>query len=382
MYNYFAIVFAYDLTGEGVFGATLFLLMNLPYIIFGFLTSKVTELISKKKVILWAQYLYIILLCILSIAISNIINIKIFQNIFMLISLMIGLSFAFLPASRLAIIGELNESRSIGRVSLFVNLLYILAFGLGPISVGFLQQYISDIQILFLICIFFFISNLLLSLVKAEGLLEKTQSLILYWKDLHSFLSTNKRLFLLLILIPYTTLLLGPFQVLIPLYAESVFKLDDSFKPIYFLVMAFGLGLGGILAVYIRGLKFNFVIFGSSVLAGLSISILLFFENLVLSVISILIASLCCSYATNSIVLLIQNSLKEKFRLRILNIYSILQLGSSALIGFFASKLSSFYNSLLTFQALGLLLILLSVILFLSFSVKKIDLNEKYNISG
>lgn len=385
MYNYFVIIYAYNLTSNEFFGATLFLLMNVPYILFGFISSKYTEFTSKKKIIFYAQFCYLILIS----ALGGMIYYDLFytklKTILLLISLLLGFAFAFLPASRLAIIKDLNDSKTIGRISLYINLLYITAFGIGPLLVGILKNYLGDFQILSSISLIFLISNLFLlkvnSISKFEVLKEE-YSIGYYWKELSLYLNSNKRILFLLLLIPYTTLLLGPFQVLIPAYAEAVFHLSEIYKPIYFIIMSIGLAFGGFLAILLRNMNFKVVVFGSSIVAGLSLSILMQFENLIISIISVLIASTCSSYATNLIVLLIQNYLNDKFRLRILNIYSILQLGSAAFIGFLTSKISTNFNPKTTFQSLGIMLIIFSILILFSLSYRKINLNTKYTISG
>ncbi|MBM9591697.1 MFS transporter [Leptospira sp. 201903075] len=376
MFNYFVIIYSHDLTKADSLGASLFLLIHIPFVLLGLITGIIIDFNSKRKILIISQATYIIGNLFFAFLIYTTDNKVYISNYLFLLSIILGFSFSFLPATRLAIIGQLTKNELKGKMTVFVNLSYIFAFGFGPLFVGFIKEYYFDFLIPLLIAFLFLISNFILFFVKLIPLeIKQFVSIRRGINDLIQYLNQNREIVYLLMLVPLTTFLLGPFQILIPTYGETIFKLGDSVKPIYFLILAVGLGFGGFLQLVLKDIKLVYIIFGASMISAVAIFVFMPIEVLTLNILIIFISSVCCSVSTNYLVSMIQMRINEEYRSRILSLYSILQLGVSAFLGLIAAKVSDKFGPVVAFQNFGFLLFVFSLFIILVFRIRNFNLD-------
>ena len=348
MCNYSLVIFSRKLTDSDGFTGLVMMFVFMPTLFFGMYAGILLDRFSRRAMLYFSQSLMALAVFLLALFLELGVMTYQYRALLLLVASLNGISFAFIMPSRMAILGDLVSDHNVGRATIFVNIVIIVAFGLSPMLVGFVKENYSYRILFYFICFLVLLSISLLIPIRfsRESQLKSAPAKFLdSLGESFAFLRTQPAIAELLIFMPMAVFTVGIAQVLLPEYARSILHLSESQRGAFLSVLGPGLLIGGLSAGPLMGAlkrKGRFLLISALVIALLTVLMGLFISTLVVAVI-LFFTGIFLGFLTSLIPAIIQGRTPNQIRGRVMSMYSVLFFLTPAIVG----VLAGFFSDLL-----------------------------------
>ena len=333
-----------------------------PPILFGWIAGAYIDRYSPKRVLLIAQNFFILgalgMLCVM-------IYEPIYSVLLFLLScFFVGIGWAFVAPARLSSMGSYVTGDKLTQATITFNLLIMLGFGLAPIIITHVQQWL-DWQGVALLCIVMFcVSSVLLFNAPNHHKRMSHERLKQEWFECFDALKKVPVIPQLLIAAIIGYLMMGPMQVLLPQIADTQLGLNPQEKGQYLGLIAFSLILGGVMAMKLK----KYVPIGHTILVlllmcGVSLILIGVISNVWFSCLVLILGTISAGVVVSFIVAGLQHFTPVFIRGRVMSIYTIISQVISAMAGVLAGAIAQGLNVPSSLFVIGALFIIATLLL-------------------
>lgn len=248
IFAYSLIIYAQSRGGGASESGQLLATMYGPMLVLGLYGGMLADRYSRKTILLISHLLAGVVTAAFGFAISRGLGVGVGLFVF---AGAYGIPVSVMAATRLAFVGNFAEPAAVERCTTIVKVMNVMAFGGGPLVAGWLRERVTWTQLFILPVALWSVSiALLLSLPETRGAVVARRASP--WSELAQGFRFFRRSSILrglaLLSAAIFGLVLGPYQVLVPLLAKAELGLGEASRGL--LMGAFGGGLltGGILS--------------------------------------------------------------------------------------------------------------------------------------
>ena len=360
MVNYSAIMYSLEAFDSSMLAGVAYGFCFGPPIIFGWVAGAYIDRYSAKKVLLLAQNFFIIG----ALGMMLVMLYKPDYSIALLLcsSFFVGVSWAFVAPSRLASLGQYVQIEQLPQATIVFNLLVMIGFGLAPILLTVIQEYIGWYGVAMSSVVLFIISSLLILPAPNNHKRLTHQHLYDEWSDCFGKIKQNPVIAQLLFASIIGYMLMGPMQVVLPQVAENMLGLNTLQKGQYLGLISLALLIGGIIAMKIKDrINIGKSIVVMLILCGVCIALIGSIHTVWLSCLVLLIGTTLAGVIVSLIVAGLQFFTPHEIRGRVMSIYTIISQVISAMAGVFAGALAQEVSVPVSLYAVGGVFVVLSV---------------------
>ena len=295
----------------------------------------------------------------------------------LLAALFSGVGWSFVAPARFATLPFYVNPKKLAGAAIALNLMVMTGFGLAPMLLKHIEVHYNWHTVLSFAVVLFIISSALLVPLHFHFKAKPTDKAWREVKQSLSFVKQSAFIKQLLCLSMIAYLLMGPMQVLLPSIARDNLLLSETQQGNYLSLIALALIVGGLLAMVLkRKGKLAKVMMGAIAIAGAGISYLGFENNLMLSIVTLAISSICGGIAISFIVAGLQAFSGNEHRGRVMSFYSIISQCIPAISGVGAGVLAQLYSPEIALQVIGVVIVLGVTICFVG--MKKFSQLESF----
>lgn len=360
MVNYSAIMYSLEAYDSSMLAGVAYGFCFGPPIIFGWVAGAYIDRYSAKKVLLLAQNFFII-------GALGMMLVMLYQPVYSIALLLcssffVGISWAFVAPSRLASLGQYVEVEQLPQATIVFNLLVMIGFGLAPILLAVIQEYIGWYGVAMSSVILFVISSLLILPAPNNHKRLTHQHLYDEWSDCFGKIKQNPVIAQLLFAAIIGYMLMGPMQVVLPQVAEDMLGLNTLQKGQYLGLISLALLMGGIIAMKVKDrINIGRSIVVMLVLCGACIAFIGSIHTVWLSCLVLLIGTTLAGVIVSLIVAGLQFFTPHEIRGRVMSIYTIISQVISAMAGVFAGAVAQEVSVPVSLYVVGGAFVVLSV---------------------
>jgi MFS family permease len=362
MVNYSAIMYSLEAFDSSMLAGLAYGFCFGPPVIFGWVAGAYIDRYSAKKVLLLAQNFFIA-------GALGMMFVMLFEPVYSIILLLcssffIGISWAFVAPSRLASLGQYVEVEQLPQATIVFNLLVMIGFGLAPILLTVIQEFVGWYGVAMCSAILFVISSLLILPAPSHHQRLTHQHLYDEWSDCFGQIKQNPVIAQLLFAAIIGYMLMGPMQVVLPQVAEGMLGLNTLQKGQYLGLISLALLMGGIIAMKVKDhINIGKSIVVMLVLCGLCISLIGSIHTVWLSCVVLLIGTTLAGVIVSLIVAGLQFFTPQNIRGRVMSIYTIISQVISAMAGVFAGALAQEVSVPMSLYTVGAVFVVLALLL-------------------
>jgi MFS family permease len=369
-FTYTVVIYAQAVTGTTVESGLLFMAVYVPLLVLGLYAGAVADRHSRRHILMGGQWVLVVLSAVAVAVVGTGLREHAVQ-LLLLLCLLYGTAIAFLPATRLAYASNLVPDEAVERTTTLLKILNIAAAGGGPFVTGWIKAR-ADWAVVFAVPAGLWLTSTLLLMplrplreskppsdgVRSWGALLEGLRVVGGTPLLRGLCVLSGVIFFLVT---------GPYQVLVPHFAQDVLGVGEVQRGT--LMGSFGLGLlvGGILStgltqVRARGLLLVGTLF-------LSTSPFLVFGYQASYSLSVALLGLCGAFGGVFYSLLpttLQVVTPDRLRGRVLSVYYVLMAGAPALGAAGFGWLSNHVGVVTTLRLAGFGAVAVSVIALLA----------------
>lgn len=322
---------------------------TLPVTLLVLFTGVYVDRVDKKKILFVTQTLFMIYAFTLSFLVwTKQINIW----YVMLFALLGGITFAFDMPTRQAFIVETVEKESLpSAISLNAGA-WNMARIIGPPLAGFLIAAAGIAICYFLNAISFLavIFSLLFISLPAFKPVSEEKSVFSHFKEGWGFLKTQKQIIFFLLALTFYSIFSFSFINLLPVFTHDIFHADEKI----FGFLGGAMGLGATIGAFSFSLLFSHIkskvnyLYALTVMTFLSLLIFAFSSSLAVSFLVLVIIGFAASSFISAINTIIQISIPNNLRGRIMSFFSLVFVGAMPLGSLYAGLTAHFLGAPLT----------------------------------
>ena len=360
MVNYSAIMYSLEAFDSSMLAGVAYGFCFGPPVIFGWVAGAYIDRYSAKKVLLLAQNFFIAG----ALGMMFVMLFKPDYSVALLLcsSFFVGISWAFVAPSRLASLGQYVEVEELPQATIVFNLLVMIGFGLAPILLTVIQEFVGWYGVALCSAILFVISSLLILPAPNQHQRLTHQHLYDEWSDCFGKIKQNPVIAQLLFASIIGYMLMGPMQVVLPQVAEDMLGLNTLQKGQYLGLISLALLMGGIVAMKVKDhINIGKSIVVMLVLCGLCISLLGSIHIVWLSCLVLLLGTTLAGVIVSLIVAGLQFFTPQEIRGRVMSIYTIISQVISAMAGVFAGALAQEVSVPMSLYAVGTVFVVLAL---------------------
>ncbi|EMO73597.1 MFS transporter [Leptospira santarosai] len=360
IFNYSIILLSSNLSKGEVFSGLTYMITYIPVFILSNFVGKHIHIRSNRFLLFTFHFIF---------ALSGLLILTFLSklNFFLLITSVIinGLCFAYIIPCRFNYLNRTVGKKQAAKYSIVLNILLILTFSISPKFTGWILEKYSYNSIMIVIIAFFLLSNLFLFLFQIKEKNEIAEESAQIVENINPEL---KRQVLTFTAVSY--FLLGPAMILIPGFCNKILNLSEYQRGDFLSFLGFGLLIGGILAtLFFKFIKEIHIYFYMLMLMGLVFSLIPVANSLLTMKIFLMLTGIFGGILGGFISGMIQLILKSKEKGSFLAQYSRIIQVSPPFFGFLAGLVSSQIGISMTMTLCGLVIFILSVIMFFKFSI-------------
>jgi MFS family permease len=248
IFSYSLIIYAQSRGGGASESGQLLAAMYGPMLVLGLYGGMLADRYSRKTILLSSHLLAGVVTAIFGLAINGGLGVGVVLFFF---AGAYGIPVSVMAATRLAFVANFAEPRAVERCTTIVKVLNVTAFGGGPLVAGWLREHVTWTQLFVVPAALWSVSiALLLSLPEARGAVVARRGSP--WAELGQGLRFFQRSRILrglgLLSAAVFGLVLGPYQVLVPLLAKGELGLGEASRGLVMGAFGGGLLAGGILS--------------------------------------------------------------------------------------------------------------------------------------
>ncbi len=331
-----------------------------PPLILGWFAGVYCDRYSPRRVILIAQNSYFVSLLLLHLAFSATPD---NQRILLLVAAFFsGIGWSFVAPARFATLPFYVKPSKLTGASIALNLMVMTGFGLAPMLLKQIKVNFDWESVLITAAALFLVSSTLLLPLRFKFKAKPAEKTIQEIKNSLLFVKQSEFLKPLLLLAMITYLLMGPMQVILPTIAEQMLQLNETDQGKYLSLIAFSLIVGGLSAMWLKNkgrIGINTMV--AIAFAGAGLAYLSIEDSLALSVVVLVLASICGGIAISFIVAGLQAYSADEHRGRIMSFYSIISQFIPAASGVGAGFLAQSFTPMIALQVVAGIIVFSSI---------------------
>lgn len=360
MVNYSAIMYSLEAFDSSLLAGIAYGVCFGTPIIFGWVAGAYVDRYSAKRVLLLAQNFFIL-------GALGMMLVMLFEPAYsiallLVSSFFVGISWAFVAPARLASLGQYVGIEQLPQATIIFNLLVMIGFGLAPILLTVIQEYVGWYGVAMCSAILFVISSLLIIPAPNNHKRLTHQHLYDEWSDCFGKIKQTPVIAQLLFAAIIGYMLMGPMQVVLPQVAENMLGLNTLQKGQYLGLISLALLLGGIVAMKVKDhINIGKSIVVMLVVCGVCIALIGSIHTVWLSCLVLLVGTTLAGIIVSLIVAGLQFFTPQDIRGRVMSIYTIISQVISAMAGVFAGALAQEVSVPMSLYAVGGLFVVLSV---------------------
>jgi len=359
MVNYTAILYSLETFDSSTLAGLAYGLCFGPPVVFGWIAGAYIDRYSAKRTLLLAQNGFILgALCVS----ASIWVAELKLPLLMFGSFCVGVGWAFVAPSRLAALGNYVQGDRLSQATIVFNLLVMIGFGLAPMLLMVLVDWVGWFVSVLIAFGMFVISSLLLLSAPNKHVRHSHDHILREWKDCFAQIGKTPLVVQLLLSAIIGYLLMGPMQVILPQVAEKMLFLDPLEKGRYLGLIALSLIIGGILAMKLK----NKVSIGKTILVmllfcGFSIATLGAIHTLWLSCLVLVLGTASAGLIVSFIVAGLQLNAPDSVRGKVMSMYTIISQVVSAMAGLVAGAVADLWTVPVSLYMIGALFVVLTL---------------------
>lgn len=344
-----------------------------PPLVLGWFAGVYCDRYSPRRVLLVAQNSYLIALLVLYLGGFAALDWQ--PSLLLLAAFFSGIGWSFVAPARFATLPFYVTPKKLTGASISLNIMVMMGFGLAPMLLKQIQFYFDWNTVFVISALLFVLSSCLLLPLRFSFQSKPTEKALQEIKASVSYVRQSAFLKPLLVLCAITYLLMGPMQVILPSIAEHQLQLSPTAQGHYMSLIAFALMLGGILAMWLKNKgRMGVYTLVAIAFAGLGMGYLGIESRLLLSIITLIFASVCGGIGVSFLVAGLQAYSPNAHRGRIMSFYSMISQIVPAASGLGAGLIAQLFSPAIALQTFSAL-ILLGVVLccFLMPNFRKLE---------
>lgn len=331
-----------------------------PPLILGWLAGVYCDRYSPRRVILTAQNSYLVSLVLLSVALNSTPETK--QLLLLIAAFFSGVGWSFVAPARFATLPFYVQPNKLTGATIALNLMVMSGFGLAPMILKQVQVNFDWQTVFIVAAILFVISSSLLFPLKFNFNGKPAEKAVQEIKSSLTFVHRSDFIKPFLLLATITYLLMGPMQVILPTIAKQMLGLNETAQGNYLSLIAFSLIIGGLSAMWLKNkgrIGLNMLL--AITVAGAGLGYLSQEDNLSLSVLVLVLASISGGIAISFIVAGLQAYSVDEHRGRIMSFYSIISQCIPAASGIGAGLLAQAFTPFIALQIIAGIIVLSAI---------------------
>ncbi len=273
--SYGMIILAHSLNPADSFVGLVFMVNYLPPLFLTLYAGVQLDRRSRRRMIVLAQMFYIVSAFGLTLVLATGLLTADTSMLLLVAACLNGTALALAQPARMAMLGDLVAHAQIGRATVVLNLLMILAFGLAPVIVGGLREVLDWAPTFAILGGLLVVSNLILSALPVDEHIAAQANQPGRLREAARYVRSEPELLQLIAISVAALFLLGPLQVLVPEFARTHLRLGEAARGALMGTLGVGLLLGGIVSgVLERRRRRGLYILGGTAVAGIAGAIL------------------------------------------------------------------------------------------------------------
>lgn len=258
MFNYGLIILASDTAGSDGFTGLVNFANYIPTLFLSFYAGTLLDRRSRLGVVYFFQSFFILTSLGLATLLLNDQVQSSTRWILPLIALVNGSALAFLVPGRFALIGDIVPPDQVPRVTIVLNILVIVGFGIAPVFVGLIKQHHSWHVLFYCIAVVLACAYATLFPIRpafASVLDRKLLEVSAYqrFRDGYAFVRQSPLIRELLGFTFVGLFVVGPIFVVLPRFARDIMGMDEQGRGLLLSSVGAGLFVGGMLARFLGG---------------------------------------------------------------------------------------------------------------------------------
>jgi MFS family permease len=371
MLGYSVVIYTQSAFESELLSGGAFFAMNAPLILIGFYAGTIADRVPRRQLLILSNGICLAAVVAVWLLVS-LGRIPHFEWLLIGTLSGYGLSFAFIPPARFAMLGDLRRGAELERATVYLTMLNMIGFGSAPMVVGWTLG-ASSWAVMFgvLACVWAIAS---LSLFSVSRPASRTGGATAPQASASADLRAGLRFIvaepvvwqLCLVTLLVVTLTFGPYQVLVPAFGAEVLGLSEAQRGTLMAAFGVGLILGGSAAIPLTSFSNRgWLILGAALGTGISIGLLPVATGAWLGAGLLTSAGFCGGLAAALIPASMQAVTPDSMRGRVMSINAMILGGFPAVGALLAGALShgiGLRASIHTAGALGICVALVSAV--------------------
>ncbi|MEH6405374.1 MAG: MFS transporter [Sneathiella sp.] len=373
--NYSVIMYSQDVLNSDLISGIGFGLCFGPPIILGWYAGVLCDRLAPGRLILFSQITF--MLCALVLFGGNTLAEGMTMKALTVIlgAFLAGCSWSFIAPARFATLAQIVPQESLHGATIFLNLLSMVGFGLGPLIIAYTYSGFGWSGVFISLFIGFFLATILVFFVPTQGNDKVRKRVGAEIREGLQAVAAKPILSQLLLASVLAYLLMGPMQVLLPRMASSQLMLSEIERGSYLGVLALALIIGGVLCMILkRRLHDGMTILIGAMVAGASIVAISQITTPITSGLVLLFAGIVGGMIVSLIVAGLQAEAGPDVRGRVMSMYTITSQITPAISGLGAGILSEYLGVVWGLLICGIVIVIAAVV-----SVGKLNTIRSYN---
>lgn len=351
------------------YASYLFFALLLPMLLFGLSAGKVADRFNRQHNIAGTMLIAFALTAAIYWAIRSW-STSIWQfYVVLALTFLVGTAVCFSIASRMALLANISQAANLKRDSMYLNILFLIAFGTGPVVAEVLNQRyghsapyaaIAALFLMSLLSILLVVSKWPTSTAAKPHRIDDSLSLA-------GYIQNNRPVKELLILSVLLFAIIGPVQVLLPALGKELAFIDQGAGGWFIAATAAGLLAGSLIApAFHRHKNQAALLLTGTVSSMLTLSFVPLVAALPQLYGLIVISGVFGGFASSLLIALLQYQVADTYRGRVFALYNISRQIAPALIGLVAGAAADLYGPVraLVWVPLGLSMAIVAMAVF------------------
>ncbi len=359
----------YNMTNSPFMMGTIMFFNAIPLFILTPFAGVIIDKFDKHKLlmiiqILFASQAFLLAICTLAgvLKIWNIIILGMFLNIVAAVDT---------PLRQSIFVNLVDDKKDLGNAISLNSTCFNLARLAGPAIAGILIAAVGE-GICFLINFLCFLPSIfLVSMMKVNEQKDehvKNETIIEGLKEGFEYISNDKRIVLVLILLSIFSFIGLTYPMLMPVYTKEVFKANADILGYLMAIAGIGALISSLLIASKQSFRgFKYIVCLGVFLFGTGFIILGFSNNITLSMIAMFILGLGMTTGLTSMNTLIQAVVSDEKRGRVMSIHAICYMGTTSISNFAAGTLAEHIGISLTMLLFGIILAVTAIFFLYKF---------------
>jgi MFS family permease len=322
----------------------LFFALLLPILLFSIFAGQVADRFNRQRVITITMLGAVIASGLLYLVVSTVPILRWQFPAILTLTFLLGTTACFSIASRIALLSSVSMPQTLKRDSMYLNILFLIAFGVGPLAAAeFIHLYSHNGA--YLAIALLFLLSLLTILMVGPNSLTSIAPVVSNKNNLIAYINSSIDIKELLVISMLFFALIGPVQVLLPALAKQLPFVTADSGGRFISAIAAGLLIGGLFApAFHRWKNQSALLIISAVISTLLLSMVSFAQSVLAVYTLIVLCGIFGGFASSLLVALLQYHTNETYRGRVMALYNMSRQGVPGVAGLIAGATTDIFG--------------------------------------